>query len=58
MFTYCIMHSGDMQDSRSLAHLVHNRRPHADLVCSRSKNPHLDYNRLLLNQSRSRNRRT
>jgi len=51
------MHNGDMQDSHSLAHLVHNRRPRADLVYdSRSTNP-----RRIRNHSRgtrSRNRRT
>lgn len=53
------MHNGDMQDSRNLAHLVHNRRPRADLAYdSRSTSLHPDYNRLLQNQSRSRNRRT
>ena len=53
------MHNGDMQDSRSLAHLVYNRRPRADLVYdARSTSLHLDYNRLSWNQSRSRNRRT
>jgi len=59
MCDYCIMHNGDMQDSRSLAHLVHNRHLPADLVYdSHSTSLHLDYNRLLRNQSRSRNRRT
>jgi hypothetical protein len=57
MFEYSIMHNGDMQDSRSPAHLVHNRRPHADLVCSRSTNPHRDYNRYL-QCNPDRNRRT
>jgi hypothetical protein len=53
------MHNGDMQDSRSLAYLVHNHRPRADLVYNaHSTSPHLDYNRLPWNQSRSRNRRT
>jgi hypothetical protein len=57
MFEYSIMHSGDMQDSRSLAHLVHNRHPHADLVYdSRSTNPRRDCSHL--HKSRSRNRRT
>jgi hypothetical protein len=51
------MHSGDMQDFRSLAHHVHNRRPRADLVGdSRSTNLHRGCNHFRSN--RSRNRRT
>ena len=50
------MHNGDMQDLDSLAHLVHNRYPRADLVYSRSTNPRRDCNRCYGN--RSRNRRT
>jgi hypothetical protein len=51
------MHSGDMQDSRSLAYLVHNRRPRADLAYdSRSTNPRRDCSHL--HRNRSRNRRT
>ena len=51
------MHNGDMQDSRNLVHLVHNRLPRADLVYdSRSTNPRRDCNRCCRN--RSRNRRT
>ena len=51
------MHSGDMQDLDSLAHLVHNRHPRADLVYdSRSTNPRRDCNRC--HRNRSRNRRT
>ena len=46
------MRSGDMQDSRSPAHLVHN--PRRDLMyCT---HPRRDYNRSRKN--RSRNRRT
>jgi hypothetical protein len=57
MCVYCIMHSGDMQDLDSLAHLVHNRHPRADLVYdSRSTNPRRDCNRC--HRNRSRNRRT
>ena len=56
MFEYSIMHNDDMQDSRSLAHLVHNRRPRADLACSRSTNPRRDCSHL--HRNRSRNRRT
>ena len=36
------MHNDDMQDSHNLAHHVHNRRPHADLVYSHNTNPHQD----------------
>ena len=51
------MHNGDMQDSRSPARLVHNRRLLADLAYdSRSTYLHRDCNRCYGN--RSRNRRT
>jgi hypothetical protein len=47
---YCIMHNGDMQDSRSLAHLVHNPRRYLLYYTY----PRRDYNRCRRNRSRSR----
>ena len=47
---YFIMRNGDMQDSRSPAHLVHN--PRRDLMYN--THPRRDYNRCRRNRSRSR----
>ena len=56
MCEYYIMHSDDMQDSRSLVRPVHN--PRRDLVYNALHTyPRRDYNRLRM-YSRDRSRRT